>query len=343
MVIDHKFFMSLALTEAWKYQGLTYPNPAVGCTIVGAHNELLAVSAHKKAGNPHAEVEALKEAYTQLTQDTKIIELTSSHAIHDYLLQNHNNCFHDITLYTTLEPCSHIGKTPSCASLIASLGIKKVYVGSRDTNPEAACGNEVLKLHNIDVQDSLMLQECDELLYPFLKWNEKQFIFFKWAQRLSGTFDEGSISCAASKEHVHKLRDRCDLLVIGGNTLRVDRPILDARLINGKAPDILIYSKQTDFDRTIPLFNIPNRKVVIMDNFSLLENYKNIMIEGGANMFELTCDIVDYYLCYIAPDFGGKAGFENCSAKFKILNSQQVDKDIILWMKTANENTEEKL
>lgn len=132
MVIDNSFFMNLALKEAWKYQGLTYPNPAVGCTIVGQNNELLAVEAHKKAGEPHAEVEALKSAYFKLTNDSKILDLTISSDIHTFLLLNHNNCFKNISLYTTLEPCSHIGKTPSCASLISALGIKKVFVGFND-------------------------------------------------------------------------------------------------------------------------------------------------------------------------------------------------------------------
>ena len=118
--------MNLAISEAWKYQGLTYPNPAVGCTVVGEHGEILAVEAHHKAGEPHAEVNALKAAYYKLTQDDTILSLTSSFDIHNYLLKNHNNIFKNCSLYSTLEPCSHIGKTPACANLIAKLGIKNV-------------------------------------------------------------------------------------------------------------------------------------------------------------------------------------------------------------------------
>jgi len=129
------------------------------------------------------------------------------------------------------------------------------------------------------------------------------------------------------------MRDVCDLLVIGGNTVRVDRPTLDARLANGKAPDILIVSREKDFDKNIPLFNVENRKVFIEDNFSLLHSYKNIMIEGGSKMFELTKDIVDYHLCYVAPKMGGNSGFEKSEENFDILNIEKVDKDIIMWMK----------
>ncbi len=333
MVIHHNFFMNLALKEAWKYQGFTYPNPAVGCTVVGANGELLAVEAHHKAGEPHAEVNALKSAYYKLTQDEEITHLTHSAAIHTYLLNHHNNIFTDIFLYTTLEPCSHVGKTPSCASLISQLGIKKVYVGSYDGNKIAENGNMILAKNGCEVVSELLKKECDDLLYPFNKSLQSRFVFFKWAQRLNGTTDDGNISSLNARKNVHIMRDVCDLLVIGGNTVRVDRPTLDARLVDGKAPDVLIVSRQKDFDKTIPLFHVQGREVFIEENFSRLDNYKNIMIEGSSTMFELSRDYVDYYLCYVAPRFGGKSGFENLNAEFEILNLEKEDQDIIMWMK----------
>ena len=93
MVINDNFFMSLAIAEAWKYQGLTYPNPAVGCCVVGQNSQILSVEAHQKAGNPHAEVEALKSAYFKLTNNSEILQLTKSSDIHIFLLNNHNNLF----------------------------------------------------------------------------------------------------------------------------------------------------------------------------------------------------------------------------------------------------------
>lgn len=333
MVVNSSFFMSLALKEAWKYQGLTYPNPAVGCVIVGKNNELLAINAHQKAGCPHAEVMALRDAYIELTNDNNILSITSSNDIHTYLLNNHNHCFKDISLYTTLEPCSHVGKTPSCASLIANLGIKKVFVGFNDINKEASCGNGILRKNGVKVIESVFEQECEELIHPFNIWNKEKFVFFKWAQRLDGSTNEGIISSSASRHNVHAMRDVCDLLVIGGNTVRVDRPSLDARLVNGKAPDILIISRERDFDETIPLFNIDGRKVIISDNFSILNKYKNIMIEGSSKMLELSREVVDYYLCYIAPTMKNSNGFDSIEEKFKILNIRQVERDIIMWMK----------
>jgi diaminohydroxyphosphoribosylaminopyrimidine deaminase/5-amino-6-(5-phosphoribosylamino)uracil reductase len=129
------------------------------------------------------------------------------------------------------------------------------------------------------------------------------------------------------------MRDVCDLLVIGGNTVREDRPTLDARLISGKAPDILIISREKKFDKTIPLFSVQGREVFIENNFLKLDNYKNIMIEGSSKMFELTKNIVDYYLCYLTPTMGGNSGFEKSKEKFEILKLLQDDKDIIMWMK----------
>ncbi len=333
MVVDASFFMNLALKEAWKYQGLTYPNPAVGCAIVGSNNELLAIEAHQKAGKPHAEVLAFQSAYFKLTNDSKILKLTSSSDIHTFLLKNHNNCFKEISLYTTLEPCSHVGKTPSCASLISELGIKKIFVGFNDINDVASGGNDVLKNSGADVQSSIEEKKSQELIAPFNLWNQEKFVFFKWAQRLNGTTDAGIISSEKSRTNVHAMRDVCDLLVIGGNTVREDRPTLDARLVNGKAPDILIISREKEFDKSIPLFDVKQREVFVEDNFSRLNNYKNIMIEGSSKMFELSKDIVDYYLCYLAPTMGGTAGFEKNEEKFEILNIDQDDQDIIMWMK----------
>lgn len=319
MVIDDNFFMSLAIDEAWKYQGLTYPNPAVGCCIVGIHGEILAVEAHHKAGEPHAEVNALKSAYYKITNDDRILSIKSSQDIHMFLLRHNHNFFNGASVYTTLEPCSHIGKTPSCASLISKLGIKKLFVGSIDFNKIASQGNKVVEDAGIEVTNGIMKNECDLLLEPFKKWQNKNFVFFKLAQRLNGSTN-GQVSCIKSRTNVHAMRDVCDLLVIGGNTVRVDRPTLDARLVNGKAPDILIISRQKEFDKTIPLFNIEGREVFISDNFDKLKEYKNIMIEGTQMMFEFSKPFVDNYLTYV-------------SVHLEVLNIQKESKDIIMWSK----------
>jgi len=323
----------MALEAAWQFQGLTYPNPAVGCVIV-QNGAVIAVGAHAKAGEPHAEVMALKEAYMALSIDRGIEALTSSHDIHEYLLKHHNGIFLFCDIYVTLEPCSHEGKTPSCASLLQKMRPQNIYIAHFDPNPEAKGGAQALISGGIDVHYGLCEEEGNDLLKPFIKWNEKNFVLFKWAQRLDGTIDGGLISDEASRKKVHAIRNVCDLLVIGGNTVRKDRPTLDARLVDGRAPDVLIYSKSKDFDKEMALFKIKDRNVFIEDNFERLKDYKNILIEGGPGMFEATKAITHRYLCFLASSTGGSVKFSNENENFKILQSTKLDNDLVLWMQS---------
>lgn len=324
-------YMGLALDAAWQFQGLTYPNPAVGCTIV-QNGAVIAVGAHAKAGEPHAEVMALKEAYMALSIDRGIEKLTHAQEIHDYLLKHHNGIFLFCDMYITLEPCTHEGKTPSCASLIQKMRPKNVYISHYDPNPEATGGAQALISSGTDVHYGMCEEEGNALLRPFIQWNKKNFVLFKWAQRLDGTVDGGLISDEASRKRVHEIRNFCDLIVIGGNTVRIDRPVLDARLVEGKAPDVLIYSHTVEFDRSIPLFDVKNRKVFIEDSLDRIEQYKNIMIEGGPAMFAVTKDIVDSYLCFLAPKSGGSVAFTDEVTDLKILNTKLLDNDLMMWM-----------
>ena len=324
--------MSLAVAEAWKYQVLTAPNPAVGACVVSPCGKILAVEAHKRAGLPHAEVEALKQAYIQLTNDRSIEKLTSSKEIHDYLKEHHNGCFIGCEIYTTLEPCAHYGKTPSCASLITKLGLSKVYIGASDFNDEASGGAAMLREAGIEIEEGVLQKRCEELLIPFKHYLQGNFVFFKWAQRLDGSTNDGTISSKESRQLVHKLRDVCDLLVIGGNTVRTDRPTLDARLAGGKAPDVLIYSRKEEFDRTIPLFGVPGRKVFIEDSLDRVKEYKCVMIEGSEWMFVATKELTHLYLAFIAPKFASSDGFRNVQADFRILSERKVGDDIMAWM-----------
>ncbi|MGA9045570.1 bifunctional diaminohydroxyphosphoribosylaminopyrimidine deaminase/5-amino-6-(5-phosphoribosylamino)uracil reductase RibD [Sulfuricurvum sp.] len=325
--------MNLALKAAWEYQLLTFPNPAVGAVCTGMHGEILSVGAHKYAGGPHAEVYALRDAYILLTGDLTLSGCDNSQQIHDYLKTHHNGLFHTVSMAVTLEPCSHSGKTPSCALLIRDLGIKKLYISVKDPNPAAAGGAEVLKVAGVECIFGVMESEGRALLEPFIRWQKNPFVFFKWAQRLDGTIDGGTISSDSSRTHVHALRDRCDLIVIGGNTVRTDRPILDARLVNGKAPDVLIYSHHDDFDRTIPLFDVLNRNVFVESSLERIGQYSLVMIEGGAAMMEASLKVTDWYVSYIAPKIGGGSfGLGSITEDFEVMNAKITD-NIILWMK----------
>jgi diaminohydroxyphosphoribosylaminopyrimidine deaminase/5-amino-6-(5-phosphoribosylamino)uracil reductase len=324
-------FMRLALDAAWQYQGLTYPNPAVGCVVV-QNGAVIATGAHKKAGEPHAEVMALKNAYMALSSDRGIEKLEKADEIHEYLLKNHHGAFLFCEIYVTLEPCTHEGRTPSCANLLKQMRPQKVYVSQHDPNPEAKGGVKALMDAGIDVEYGLCELEGKALLKPFEQWSKKQHVTFKWAQRLDGSVDGGLVSDAISRDYVHAMRDVCDLIVIGGNTVRLDRPTLDARRVNGKAPDVLILSHETTFDESIPLFSVPERKVMIADHLDKIAEYKNILIEGGPAMFDATQAVIDRYLCFLAPSTGGKVRFTHEALELNILHTHKLENDLIIWM-----------
>lgn len=327
--------MQLALEKAWAYQGLTYPNPPVGAVITDNQNNFIAYGVHKKAGTPHAEVNAIKKAYYELTQDDIILNITDSKEIHEYLHVNHNHIFKDKNIYVTLEPCNHFGKTPPCSQLLKQLGFKNIFIGTLDPNKVASGGYEYLKENGLHVKVGVLEKKCQELLNPFNIWQTKPFVFFKLAMSNNGVISGGTITCKDSFELVHMLRDKCDLLVIGGNTVRIDRPTLDARMCHGKAPDILIYSQTKEFDKDIPLFNIPNRVVHIEDNFDKIKDYKFIMIEGGEGMLKAVQSFVDYYLIFRSPHF--KNGISpKLDLGLKELFSMPIGEDRLSWFKKDN-------
>jgi diaminohydroxyphosphoribosylaminopyrimidine deaminase/5-amino-6-(5-phosphoribosylamino)uracil reductase len=327
------FYMQHAFDAAWQFQLLTFPNPAVGAVCIGSSGEILSVGAHKYAGGPHAEVYALRDAYGVLSGDKSIQNSENSHEIHDYLVKNHHGIFTTISMAVTLEPCAHSGKTPSCANLIVSLGIKKLFIACADINPIASNGRHQLESMDVECVFGVLEEKGQQLLEPFLKWQEKSFVFFKWAQRLDGTIDNGTISSQSSRRHVHALRNVCDLIVIGGNTVRTDRPILDARLVDGHAPDVLIYSKSEDFDRTIPLFSVSDRRVFIENSLERLDQYSLVMIEGGASMMSAVREVCDWYGCYIAPKIGhGSVSMGVAQEDFEVMHAK-IDDNILLWMR----------
>jgi len=315
--------LDLASKEAWKYQLLTYPNPAVGASLI-VKNKLF-LSAHKKAGGPHAEVNVLWDAFKAFH---KTPDLSDSKEIHEYLIQNHNNFFNEAEMAVTLEPCSHIGKTPSCANLLSILKPKKVTVGWLDPITEHSGGAEILKNAGIEVE-ILNDERCFDLIEPFIKWSKDKFVFFKLAQTINGVIKGGYISSESSLDLVHQIRDKIDLLVIGGNTVRIDRPRLDSRRVKGKNPDVLIYSKNRNFDKTIPLFNVPDRNVFIEDNLEKLKEYKFIMVEGGENLYNELKNFVDWKIFIVSPKMNGLENFKVID-NIEVLHIEKKD-DLVIW------------
>lgn len=332
MKIDDNFFMKLAIDEAWKYQLLTYPNPAVGCVVV-KNDEIIAIEAHKAAGEAHAEVNALKTAFLKKNPNDLLKLKNTSDEIHQYLIKNHNNFFTDCTVYVTLEPCNHIGKTPACSNLLKELKPKRVVIAHKDINKEASGGIETLKNANIDVRLGCMQKEAYDLLYPFIKWTESTFVFFKMAMTLNGSI-EGKISSNQTLAYTHTLRDKIDLMLIGGNTVRTDRPTLDARYIAGRSPNIMIYSKNKIFDTNIPLFKIPNRDVFISDDLYKLLDYKFVMVEGTYNLMNILKQRIDFVVLLVNPKIRkGLNAVNEIDIDFEILHENFIGSEKVIYLR----------
>jgi diaminohydroxyphosphoribosylaminopyrimidine deaminase/5-amino-6-(5-phosphoribosylamino)uracil reductase len=326
--MNDEFYMQLALNEAWKYQGLTYPNPAVGAVVV-QDGKILAIEAHQKAGTSHAEVLALLSTYEILTQKTINFDISDASKSHEFLLNLKKNFFSKCTIYVTLEPCSHEGKTPSCASLLQRLELKRVVIGINDPIEGHNGGSNSLN----DVTIGVLKKECQDLLEPFMIWQKRAFVLFKLAQTSNGRIGGGYLSSQASLIHVHQMREVCSTLLIGGNTVRVDRPTLDCRFTGGKAPNVCIYSKEDNFDREIPLFSIPLRKVDIRSNLKILEKPSFIMVEGGEGLLNALKEKIDYLLIYQTPKLSTNTLTYNTTMNLELLYTEKKDVDLMIWSK----------
>jgi len=337
MILDDNFYLDLAIDEAWKFQGLTYPNPAVGSLVRGENGEILSIEAHREAGSPHAEVLAIQRAYFKLTGDTKILKLTSSSEIHDYLINNSNNLFIKSQIYVSLEPCNHFGKTPPCSILIKKLNFKRVIIGIRDFNNIASGGIETIKFAGIETI-VLNSQKAKDLIEPFYFWSQKnKFSLFKMAQTINGNIKGGTISSLNSRTHVHAIRNKINFLAIGGETVRTDKPILDSRLVNGKAPNILIISREKNldnFDKNISLFKINNRTVEVVDIDDLKKINGFILFEGGFELLKNIYFEIDWLLLYISSNISNREALQDLD-KFGFLPiySKIIDNDIIIWLR----------
>ncbi|NPA28281.1 MAG: bifunctional diaminohydroxyphosphoribosylaminopyrimidine deaminase/5-amino-6-(5-phosphoribosylamino)uracil reductase RibD [Epsilonproteobacteria bacterium] len=326
--MSEEFFMELAFKEAFKYMLLTYPNPSVGAVVV-RDGAILAIEAHRKAGESHAEVLALVRVYESLSGKEINFNRFDANLAHKFILSN-KEIFRGCELYITLEPCSHIGKTPSCAMLLKDLPLKRVIIGALDPISSHSGGVEILKSKNIEVEVGILKDRCEILIEPFTIWQKRSFVLFKLAQSTNGQIGCGYISSKGSLEYVHKIRELSTKLLIGGNTIRVDRPKLDSRFSGGRAPDIYIYSKEDNFDREIPLFKVKGREVEIGDDLSFLNKKGLVLVEGGEGMLKALKKYIDWLLIFQAPKLMANCLSYNIDMRLEFLEVSKRD-DILIW------------
>ena len=213
---NHEFYMDIALQNALAMKGQTDPNPLVGSVIINK-NRIVGVGAHMKTGEPHAEIHALRMA---------------------------GDAARGGTIYVTLEPCSHHGRTGPCAVAIVQAGIKKVVIATLDPNPIVA-GNGVKILEEAGVEVIIGVQEeasikMNEVFNKFIV-EKLPFVTLKSGITLDGkiashTFNSKWITSEEARQDVHRLRNEHMAILVGVNTVIADNPELTTRIPNGRHP-----------------------------------------------------------------------------------------------------------
>jgi len=260
---DDEFYIKRCIELAEKALGKTYPNPLVGSVIV--HNgRIIGEGFHKKAGEPHAEINAINS-----------IKDEDKHLIPES------------TIYVSLEPCAHFGKTPPCALKIVELGFKKVVIGAMDSHDKVnGKGEKIITDAGIEVVSSVLENECRQLNKRFFTYHEKKrpFIILKWAESADGFMDKDfkpyQISNALSKQFVHQMRSEEHAILVGKNTALHDNPSLTVREIEGRNPIRILIDFNLDVSENSNIYN-SEAETIIFNSVKDLEdrNLKFIKIE----------------------------------------------------------------
>lgn len=245
-------YMQMAIELAKKGAGGVNPNPMVGAVVV-KNGKVIGRGYHKFFGGPHAEVYALEEA----GRDAE-----------------------GATIYVTLEPCSHYGKTPPCAKKIIDMGIKKCFIGSSDPNPKVAGkGVAMLKEAGIEVVENVLKEECDEVNQVFFKYIKTKipYLFVKCGITLDGKIALSNgiskwITNSIAREKVQYYRNKFMGIMVGINTVLTDNPSLTARIENGVNPFRIIVD---------PHLKINEDCKVVKNN----EDGKTMIITSQKNLF----------------------------------------------------------
>lgn len=280
-------FMQNALSLAKKGWPNVVPNPLVGCVIV--HNEkVVAAGYHQNFGGPHAEVNAINNLPSSI---------------------NPAEC----TLYVTLEPCCHYGKTPPCTDLIIKSGIKKVIVCNLDPNPLAfGKGVEKLKAVGIEVITGVLETEGRVVNKRFFTFFEEKrpYYILKWAQTSDGFIsrlplpknkEDNKISGVESQKLVHQIRAEEMGIMVGKNTVLTDNPHLTNRLVEGKNPLRMFIDKDLEVPETFNIYNDQAKTIVfnrikdeVRGNIEFIKlNFElNVLSQISDRLFELNVQSV---------------------------------------------------
>jgi len=241
--MDEEFWMRRALHLAEKGRGRTSPNPMVGAVLVKRGN-VVGEGYHARAGEPHAEIVAIKNAGEKAK---------------------------GATLYLNLEPCTHYGKTPPCAPAVIEAGVRKVVIGIEDPNPLVkGRGVARLKQAGLDVKVGILEKECHRLNEAFCKYivQHEPFIILKMAATLDGKLatrngESQWITGETSRRFVHRLRDQVDGVVVGIGTVLKDDPMLTARIRGGRNPYRIVFDSRLRIPENAKVVDLSPSKTIV--------------------------------------------------------------------------------
>lgn len=259
-------YMQLALDLAASAKGRTNPNPLVGAVIV-KDGVIVGTGLHCKAGEPHAEVHAFRMA--------------GEHA-------------EGATLYVTLEPCSHFGKTPPCANLVKESKVRRVVVAMEDPNPAVAGrGIRLLREAGIEVEVGLLEQQARKLNERFIHnmLTSKPFVISKYAMTLDGklathTGHSQWITGEEARQTVHELRNEVDAILVGIGTVLADNPSLTTRLLagGGKNPIRIVLDSELRVPLDANVVETTDAKTIIITSSEASKEKIEMLEQRGVNV-----------------------------------------------------------
>lgn len=280
--------MRRALQLALNGAGHVSPNPMVGAVIVSADGRIIGQGWHRRYGGPHAEVQAFRNVRPE---DEPLLR--------------------QATMYVTLEPCSHYGKTPPCAMLLVDKGIRRAVIGCGDPNPKVSGrGMAILRDAGIEVTENVLHDECMALNKRFMTAQtlRRPWIMLKWAESADGfmarcnpRFIPGTtqtrylpvqLSTPAGSVLMHRERAMSDAILVGTGTLIADNPSLTTRLWPGNSPRPVIF-RSCRLPDTLKVYErdpiILDPTLPLQENMHLLterHGITSLMVEGGATMLQ---------------------------------------------------------
>lgn len=331
-IIPSKTYIQRCIQLAKMGKGNVAPNPMVGAVIVH-DGKIIGEGYHEKYGEAHAEVNAVNSV-----EDKSLLK--------------------ESTIYVSLEPCAHFGKTPPCAELLVKHQFKKVVIGCSDSHDRVAGkGVQILKSAGIEVELGVLENECRALNKAFFTFHEQKrpFVLLKWAQTPNGFIDnsegkDGEVSWISTPETqslVHQWRSESQAILVGKNTVLADNPSLTVRKVTGRNPIRILLDKNLEVPIDKSIFNDESRTIILnasktetigtneyiqINDFSIQSilshlhslNIQSVLVEGGAKTLQ---SFIDAKLWDETKIIIGKNEFESGTKapKLTVLPTEEVD------------------